>query len=100
MTTFSKRTSIPLLDPTGEHHVVTRKKAQRPLSLEGGIVGVLDIGKMRGDIFLDRVAELLKECGIAVNRYSKPGPGKLVSNEVKSKMITDKVQSVVVGLAD
>jgi hypothetical protein len=92
-------TSTILLDPTGEHQVVTRKKAPRPGSLDGIAVGVLDIGKQRGDVYLDRVAELLTERGIAVERYRKPGPGKLVSAEVKSRMLSD-VKAVVIGLAD
>lgn len=92
-------TSTILLDPTGEHHVVTRRKAPRPRSLDGITVGVLDIGKLRGDVYLDRIAELLDERSIAVERYRKPGPGKLVSAEVKSRMLSD-VKAVVIGLAD
>ena len=53
-----------LLDPTGEHQVTHRKKAPKPVSLEGRTVGLLDIGKPRGDVFLNRLDERLTERGI------------------------------------
>ena len=40
-----------------------------------------------------------KDFSYAVERYRKPGPGKLVSAEVKSRMLSD-VKAVVIGLAD
>ncbi len=92
--------SMTLLDPTGEHRIVQRKKAQRPPALDGKVVGILDIGKLRGDVYLQRVAERFAERGITVQRYLKPGPGTLVSTAVKQKMISDNVASVVIGLAD
>lgn len=92
-------TSITLLDPTGEHRIVARKKAQRPVSLDGITVGILDIGKPRGDVFLNRLAERLTQQDIAVKRYAKPGPGTLVSAEIKQRM-QQEVQTVAIGLAD
>jgi len=65
-----------LLNPTGQHEIVARKKADKPVTLDGITVGVLDIGKARGDVFLDRVAERLAERGVAVKRYAKPGPNR------------------------
>jgi len=92
-------TSITFLDPTGEHRVIARKKAQRPASLDGITVGILDIGKARGDVFLNRLADRLIEKGVGVKRYAKPGPGTLVSAEIKQRMQTE-VQAVAIGLAD
>lgn len=91
MTTF--------LDPTGEHQVVARKKAQRPKSFDGITVGILDIGKTPGEVFLNRLADRLTEKGIGVKRYAKPGPGTLVSAEIKQRM-QQEVQTVAIGLAD
>lgn len=88
-----------LLDPTGEHEPAARKKAPRPKSLEGLTIGLLDIGKPRGDVFLDRLAERLGERGIAVQRYAKPTPSRLVQPEVRQKMLKE-VQAAVIGLAD
>ena len=51
--------SRSLLDPTSEGEPTTRERAVRPASLDGRTVGLLDIAKPRGDVFLDRLAELL-----------------------------------------
>jgi hypothetical protein len=88
-----------LLDPTGEHQAVARKKASRPKSLEGATVGLLDIGKARGDVFLNRLDERLTERGITVKRYAKPTPSRLATAETKSKIVSE-VQVAVIGLAD
>ena len=92
-------TPFTLLDPTGEHQIVARKKARRPGSLDGITVGILDIGKPRGDVFLNRLADRLIERGVAGKRYAKPGPGTLVSAENKQRMMAE-VQTVAIGLAD
>jgi hypothetical protein len=60
-----------VLDPTDERTPVRRTPAPRPAAL-GGIVGLLDIRKPRGDVFLDRVEARLRERGLEVRRYSKP----------------------------
>ena len=61
-----------VLDPTGERTPAHRERVARPPSLDGRIVGLLDISKPRGDVFLDRLAELLGERGARVERYKKP----------------------------
>jgi hypothetical protein len=88
-----------LLDPTGEHEVVTRRKAARPPALESVTVGVLDIGKARGDVFLDRLCARLAERGIAVRRYAKPGPNAPAVIETRQRMLSE-TQVAVIGLAD
>lgn len=88
-----------LLDPTGEHEPPVRKQAARPTSLEGLTVGILDIGKARGDVYLNRLDERLTQSGIKVKRYAKPTPSRLVANDVKQKMLSE-VQAAVIGLAD
>ncbi len=88
-----------LLDPTGEHQVTARKKAPKPASLEGRTVALLDIGKPRGDVFLNRLDERLAERGIAVKRYAKPTPSRLAVPEVRQKIQTE-AQVAVIGLAD
>jgi hypothetical protein len=60
------------LDPTAEQATATRERRSRPESLDGLTVGLLDISKPRGDVFLDRVAERLTERGWKVARYAKP----------------------------
>ena len=88
-----------LLDPTGEHQVAARAKAAKPATLDAATVGILDIGKARGDVFLDRVAARLKERGIAVQRYAKPGPNRPAVLATQQRM-RDETQVAVIGLAD
>ena len=88
-----------LLDPTGEHTVAARKQAARPRSLDGITIGLLDIGKARGDVFLNRLDERLTAKGITVKRYAKPTPSRLVATDTKQKMLSE-VQAAVIGLAD
>lgn len=88
-----------LLDPTGEHSAAARKQASRPASLDGLTVGILDIGKARGDVYLDRLAHRLGERGIAVKRYAKPTPSRLASTDTRQRMTTE-VQAAIIGLAD
>ncbi|MDX2157836.1 MAG: hypothetical protein SFW09_15160 [Hyphomicrobiaceae bacterium] len=88
-----------VLDPTGEHEAPTRKQAGRPKSLDGITVGMLDIGKSRGDVFLNRLAEQLGSRGITVKRYAKPTPSRLVAPETKQKMLSE-VKAAIIGLAD
>jgi hypothetical protein len=60
-----------LLDPTSERAPLVRPRIARPRSLAGKTVGLLDIAKKRGDVFLDRIAERLESRGLGVKRYRK-----------------------------
>ena len=64
--------SLEILDPTGEREPESRRRSPRPQSLQGRRIGLLDISKPRGDIFLDRLEELLQERGAATVRFRKP----------------------------
>ena len=88
-----------LLDPTGEHSVAARRQTQRPNSLDGLTIGLLDIGKARGDVFLNRLDERLAGKGITVKRYAKPTPSRLVAPDTKQKLLSE-AQLAVIGLAD
>jgi hypothetical protein len=96
---ISNRPTNVLLDPTGEHTVTQRKKAPRPKSLAGLTVGLLDIGKPRGDVFLNRLDARLAAEGIKVKRYAKPTPSRLATLETRQKM-AGEVDAAVIGLAD
>ncbi len=61
-----------LLDPTDEHSPSIRQPAPRLESLDGRTIGLLDISKPRGDVFLDRLEEGLQKRGASVIRYKKP----------------------------
>ncbi len=88
-----------LLDPTSEREPTTRPLAPRPSTLDGKTVGLLDISKPRGDVFLDRLAERLAERGIAVERYAKPTFTKPAPADLRREIET-KCDVVIEALAD
>ena len=88
-----------LLDPTGELQVTARQRPPRPQNLDGLTVGLLDIAKARGNIFLDRLDERLRERGIVVKRYAKATPSRIAPTALRQQ-IASEVQVVVEGLAD
>lgn len=88
-----------LLDPTAERSPAARSRLARPAALDGLTVGILDISKARGNVFLGRIDELLQARGIAVKRYRKPtftrpAPATL------SQSIAAECDVVIEGLAD
>ena len=91
--------SSVLLDPTAETAPAARPRAPRPASLEGLTVGVLDISKPRGDVFLDRLAELLAGRGVIVRRYSKPTYTRPAPDQL-GQQLARECDLVVEGLAD
>ena len=90
---------MTLLDPTSEREPTTRSRAPRPASLAGQRVGLLDIRKPRGDVFLDRLEELLREQGAEVERFAKPTFTKPAPIDLRHE-ITTKCDVVIEALAD
>jgi hypothetical protein len=88
-----------VLDPTGERSPVHRERVARPASLEGLTVGLLDISKPRGDVFLDRLAEQLTDRGLTVARYAKPTFTKNAPVDLRHE-IAAKCDVVIEALAD
>lgn len=88
-----------LLDPTSERSPTSRERLPRPDRLEGLTVGLLDISKPRGDVFLDRIDARLTERGITVKRYMKPTVAKPAPLPL-SQQIGTEVDVVIEGLAD
>jgi hypothetical protein len=88
-----------LLDPTAERAPAARARLARPASLDGLTVGILDISKARGNVFLDRVDELLSARGIAVKRYRKPTFTRPAPTAL-AQQIAAECQLVIEGLAD
>ncbi|MSO90918.1 MAG: hypothetical protein EXR01_04945 [Acetobacteraceae bacterium] len=88
-----------LLDPTSERSPVVRPRLARPEALDGKIVGLLDISKPRGDVFLDRIHELLNDRGIEVKRYMKPTVARPAPVPL-AQQIGAEVNLVIEGLAD
>jgi hypothetical protein len=88
-----------VLDPTGERSPVERSLTPRPGSLDGLTVGLLDITKARGDVFLDRLDELLQARGLATLRFSKPTFTKPAPIDLRHEIAT-RCDVVIEALAD
>ena len=88
-----------LLDPTSERSPTQRPRLPRPERLDGLVIGILDIAKSRGDVFLDRLDERLSERGIAVKRYKKPTNTRPAPLPLQQQIATE-VNLVIEGLSD
>jgi hypothetical protein len=88
-----------ILDPTAERTVAERTLLARPASLEGRTVGLLDISKPRGDVFLDRLEQRLAEAGATVKRYKKPTFTKPAPVDLRHEIAT-QCEVVIEALAD
>ena len=91
--------STTILDPTGERSVAQRTQLDRPVSLDGLTVGLLDISKARGDIFLDRLEQRLTDVGARVKRFKKPTFTKPAPIDLRHE-IASQCQVVIEALAD
>ena len=88
-----------LLDPTSERSSAMREALPRLPGLEGRTVGLLDISKMRGDLFLDRLEERLRERGAEVKRFAKPTFTKPAPADLRQQ-IAMECDAVLEALAD
>lgn len=88
-----------VMDPTAEQSAATRERLARPDRLEGLKVGLLDISKPRGDVFLDHLESLLTDRGIEVKRYMKPTVAKPAPLPLRQQIVGE-VDVVIEGLAD
>ena len=88
-----------LVDPTSELAPVERRANPRPASLDGLTVGLLDISKARGDVFLDTLGELLTADGVQTRRYRKPTFAKPAPVDLRHEIAT-QCEVVIEALAD
>ncbi len=90
---------LTILDPTSERSPTGRPLSARLDRLDGKVIGLLDIRKARGDVFLDRVADLLTERGADVRRYAKPTFTKPAPADLRHELAV-ACHGVVEALAD
>ena len=88
-----------VLDPTNESRPAVRQLLERPGSLEGLTVGLLDISKPRGNVFLDTIEGRLVSMGARVLRYSKPTFTKPAPVDLRHEIAT-QCNVVIEALAD
>jgi hypothetical protein len=88
-----------LLDPTSERVVAERQLLERQVGLDGRVIGLLDISKPRGDVFLDRLEQRLAAAGATVKRYRKPTFTKPAPIDLRHEIAT-QCEVVIEALAD
>ncbi len=88
-----------LYDPTGEFEPLARQPLAKPATLAGLTLGLLDISKSRGDVFLDRLAARFSAEGVTVKRFKKPTFAKPAPVDLLQEIAT-QCDVVVEGLAD
>jgi hypothetical protein len=88
-----------LRDPTAE--IASTLRPRRPAldTLAGKRVALLDIGKMRGDEFIDRLEILMNARGIVTGRYKKATNTRTAPIEIIHD-ITLNCHAVVIALSD
>ena len=88
-----------LLDPTAETSPQRRERLPRRQELKGLTVGLLDISKARGDVFLDEIETQLTGRGLNVRRYQKPTCARAAPIGL-SQEISTQCDVVIEALAD
>lgn len=88
---------LEVLDPTAE-----RGSLERPLSPApppGARIALLDIRKPKGDVFLDRLEQLLVAEGYSVARTAKPTFTKPAPADLRRELAVS-CEAVIEALAD
>ena len=88
-----------ILDPTNEKMIDSREMLARPKSIVGQTIGLLDISKARGDVFLNQLESRLTTAGAKVLRFRKPTFTKPAPVDLRHEIAT-KCTLVIEALAD
>ncbi|MFT5580680.1 MAG: hypothetical protein ACI9WS_003448 [Paraglaciecola psychrophila] len=88
-----------LMDPTAELSTSARERTTRPVQLKGLRVGILDISKPRGDLFMSHLATRLRERGMEAVEFVKPTFTRVAPPALLAQMVGN-VDVVIEGLAD
>ncbi len=91
--------TLSVLDPTSEDRSPEIQLSERIKSIEGSIIGLLDISKPRGDVFLNQLEKRLTEHGATVLRFMKPTFTKPAPVDLRYE-ISSKCDAVIEALAD
>ncbi len=94
--------STILVSPLDETARPARAPAERLTSLDGTTVGLLDISKPGGSVFLDRLERrLIEDHGVKrIVRDAKPTFAKPAPEDVINRLRQAGVQAVIEALAD
>jgi hypothetical protein len=93
------KSALLLRDPTAETASALRARATPLASFAGATIALMDIGKMRGDEFIDRLEQLCHARGVATRRYKKPTNTRVAPRDMIAD-IAQKCQAVIIALSD
>lgn len=88
-----------VMDPTNESRPAAWERQRRLESLDGKTVGLLDISKARGNVFLDELQGQLESRGAQVRRYMKPTFAKPAPVDLRHEIATE-CDAIIEALAD
>ncbi len=88
-----------VMDPTNEQRPAAWERQRRLDSVEGKTIGLLDISKARGDVFLDEIERQLVSRGANVLRFMKPTFAKPAPVDLRHEIAT-QCDAVIEALAD
>ena len=91
--------STKVFDPTSEQLTSAVESPDRLASLQGATIGLLDISKPRGDVFLVTLESLLSGIGAITMRYIKPTFTKPAPVDLRHE-IAAQCDAVIEALAD
>ncbi len=91
--------TISLRDPTGETASALRDRVLPLDALQGKTIALMDICKMRGDEFIDRLEQLCASRDIKTRRFKKPTNTRVAPREMIDD-ITENCDAVVIALSD
>ena len=90
---------LSVLDPTSEDHAPEIRLSDRIENIKGSTIGLLDISKPRGDVFLDQLEKRFTEHGATVLRFMKPTFTKPAPVDLRYEIFS-KCDAVIEALAD
>ena len=90
---------LTLRDPTAETTAALRPRVSPLNTIAGKTLALMDIGKMRGDEFLDRLEHRCDARGIATRRYKKPTNTRVAPHDLLVD-IAENCHAVVIALSD
>jgi hypothetical protein len=90
---------VSFRDPTAEATSALRDRVAPLETVSGKTIALMDIGKMRGDEFIDRLEQLCTERGIKTRRYKKPTNTRVAPREM-IKDIAENCDAVIIALSD
>ncbi len=88
-----------LRDPTGETASILRERVAPLQDFSGRTIALMDIGKMRGEEFIDRLEQLCSDRGISTRRYKKPTNTRVAPPDMIDD-ITGTCDAVIIALSD